>query len=255
MIEGPIKHPSSSTPGATPTSATVATLLDTSTRAIEEGELLVNQADARLFMKTSPNGAVYELSRFAYGKNTSGTYLNPSVVAANFSTIVVSPGLYAFPYKPNFTYAASGVAIHVTGAGDGTADIAVFESDPANDFIIKQQPEFYQNGFSLAAATTLDFTFPSSFVFSSTKLYYLGIRFSSAVTAATLRALTPASFPPNNMNFVSNTGGAFYKWDVGAAANQCEAAGGTSGQWLNATSWSHMVQILGNTPLIAPKIA
>lgn len=256
MIEGPIRLPHSNTPGATPTTGSLATLSDMTTRAIEEGEILVNQADGRMFMKTA--GEIIEVTRRSYQKPTSGTYVAPTPIAANLTTVVLTAGtafLWAIPFKPAFSFTASALGYNVTTAGAGTADLALFEADPALDYAIKENPVYYTNGLSLGSVGNVDWTLPSPFVFSPTKLYYLAMRTSSDATA-TVRAITPASAYPNQININSNTQGSFYKWTAAGigGGGSAEAPGGTSGRWLSISTWSHMALVLGNVPVIAAKI-
>ena len=258
MIEGPIKPASSSTPGAVPTPATVATKLDATTRTIEEGELIVNQTDARLFMKTSPSGGIYEIGRNAFPSNIVSTHMYPGLVAAPLSTIALTAGTaytYLLPYRPYHGFTATALSYNVTTGGAGTADLALLEADESNNFVCKDNPVEYANGFSLASVATVDWTLTTPYFFSPGKLYYLAIRISSDATA-TMRAITPASNPPLAINIASNTQGSFCRFTATgiSGGGSAEAPGGTSGRWFNITTWTHMLRILGNMPIIAPKL-
>lgn len=256
MIEGPIKHPSSSTPGATPTSATLATLLDASTRAIEEGELLVNQADARLFMKTSPDGVVYDLLRRSMLKSNSGTYVTVAANASNISTMLLSGAhTYMLPVVPSFTFTASAIGFHISTAGTtGQIDIALVEADAENRYLPKDNPVYYQNGFTVTGTGTQDFVFPSPYVFTPSKPMYLALRTNCD---ATVRAFTPAAMHGYSLNFGSLGQSCTIQMPAAGigGGGTGEEPDGTSGRWFNISTWSHVNLISGNCPCLAPKIA
>lgn len=255
MIEGPIRLPHSNTPGATPTTGSLATLSDMTTRAIEEGEILVNQADGRMFMKTA--GEIIEVTRQGYHRPSTGTYILPTQTAAPLSTITLTETAYtyAIPFKPLFSVTASALSYRVTAASAGTVDLGLFEANPANEYVIKENPVEYVNGLSLGSIATVDWTLANPYTFSPTKLYYLAMRVSANATA-TLLAVTPTSTFSVQANLLSNTQSAFSRWAATgiSGGGSAEAPLGVSGRWLNVSTWSHMGIISGNVPVIALKI-
>jgi len=261
MIEGPIKHASSSTPGAVPTSSTQATKLDTSLRIIEEGELIINQTDARVFMKTT-GGVVQEIGTRQQQRASSGAFISPCQNAGNLATLTITPAATGFiwliPFKPSHGFTATALGFNVASGSAGTIDIALFEANAEAANICSEDPVQYQNGFSASTTNTQVMNLSPSFVFSPNKMYYFGFR-HSADADCTVRAYSTSLFAPHQINLGSSGQACFFRFDcntsAGAPVNggDAEVPGGTSGKWLKLNSWTNMQAGSGNGPAMAAR--